>query len=108
MRFFARLGVVLNDRARLMLRIGGLNVRYCVARLRYDEDTAFMLDSGSLCAEYDESEDLSALSREMKIRVSPGFHALGNHLTLVLVRGVEGKGTFKGKSTSRPQVKECW
>lgn len=68
MRFFARLGgVVLNDRARLMLRIWGLDVRYCVARLRYSEDTAFMLDSGSLCAEYNRSEVLSALSREFNV-----------------------------------------
>lgn len=52
MRFLARLGgVVLNNRARLMLRIWGLDVRYCVARLRYGEDTAFMLGRGSLCAE---------------------------------------------------------
>lgn len=52
MRFLARLGgVVLNNRARLMLRIWGLDVRYCVARLRYAEDTVFMLGRGSLCAE---------------------------------------------------------
>ena len=45
MRFLARLGgVVLKSRALMVPKTWGLDVRYCKARLRYVENTGFILD----------------------------------------------------------------
>ena len=50
MRFLVRFGgVVLNGRALVVLFIWDLEVRYCLARLRYVEDSDFIL-SELLCA----------------------------------------------------------
>ena len=64
-RFLARLGVVvLNKRALLVLRIWGFDVRHCIERQRPVDDTAFILDDGLFCVEYNGSEAFSTLFRE--------------------------------------------
>lgn len=61
MRFLARLGgVVLKNRALLVPKTWGLDVRYCIARLRYVEDTAFILD-GRFCVKENDRYVHSAL-----------------------------------------------
>lgn len=50
MRFLARFEVVvLNSRALLVLGIWGLDVKYLLARLRYVEDSAFILSGRWVC-----------------------------------------------------------
>ena len=64
MRFLARLGgVVLNRRGLLMmvLEIRGLDVEYCLTRLRYVKDSGFILNGGLCCAE----EQKGNLSRSL-------------------------------------------